>query len=1257
MHGSHDPLLVVLSIAIAILASYTALDLAGRVAVTAGRQRHAWIGGGALAMGFGIWSMHFTGMLAYNLPVPIRYHWGLTALSLGIAIGVSVVALRITGRERVAPAALLGAGLGMGVAIAGMHYTGMAAVRVPGALRYHAPLVAASVAIALVAATAALWLLLHFRFRTGARAAWGKAASAGVMGVAITGMHYTAMAAVTFVPAPGAADLGAGDLLGHSELAVGVVVGTLIVLALARLATMMNRGALPLPVMAASGMLAGLLFAVLGWAVWGMYNSFQQLTAEAFVMQHRIDRVDYLDEALTMSTQMAAASGNLVWETRYRQLDDELSAHLPEIVRWAEAAAQDAVAVRLRAAADTLLALEDQTFALVRQERRQEALALLASPRYTLQKQSYLEALAALKRTVHERITAQNDQFNRRVVLVGLLAALILVTLVLVGLFLRRAILAYAAQRNRDEAKLEEQKAHFRSLIENTSDIITILDADGKIVYESPAIQRVLGYEPEELVGRGSFELVHPDDLAVAREALDRMLREPGVVQIIVYRFRHKDGSWRVLETTGSNRLEDPAVRGIIRVSRDATERKRAEEALREGERRNRVMLDAIPDLIFRFTRTGEFLDFKAPDESDLYALPEQVVGRNLRELLPPDVAEPILVHTERALRSGAVERLEYALPMATGMREFEARLAPTGPDEALAVVRDVTEQKQAEHALRERARFDALGASVGQAVIGTGNLREILQQCAHALWNYTDAALVCIWTLDDSEQMLELQASAGMYTHLDGPHDRVPVGQSKIGSIVRDRKPHLTNDVPNDPGMDDLVWARHEGLRSFAGSPLIAGEQLVGVIALYARHPLSGEATLDALGTVSDRIAIAIQRARAEQELQRREEHFRSLTENASDLSTLLDAEGVIHYESPAVKHMLGYEPWELVGRVAFELVHPDDRPRVLEAFGQSLHSPGQEISAEYRFRHKDGSWRVLESRGNNQLTNPAVGRIVVNSRDVTERKQTEQEILRAKNEAEEANRAKSEFLSGMSHELRTPLNSVIGFANVLRKNKGGNLRERDLNYAERILSNGKHLLGLINDILDLSKIEAGKMRVERTPVALDALVQETLSELQGAVHGKDVELRAVVPDGVMPLEADRSKLKQVLINLVGNAIKFTERGSVTASVMLDPETGRPARIDVRDTGIGIPPERLSAIFRAFEQAESGTARRFGGTGLGLAISTSLCELMGYRLEVRSSVGVGSVFSVALRADADALTSVAAATPAWGDPGSFAGG
>ncbi|MEP6621133.1 MAG: ATP-binding protein [bacterium] len=256
----------------------------------------------------------------------------------------------------------------------------------------------------------------------------------------------------------------------------------------------------------------------------------------------------------------------------------------------------------------------------------------------------------------------------------------------------------------------------------------------------------------------------------------------------------------------------------------------------------------------------------------------------------------------------------------------------------------------------------------------------------------------------------------------------------------------------------------------------------------------------------------------------------------------------------------------------------------------------------------------------------------------EVALRRRAEAAAREARHRADAANRAKSDFLARMSHELRTPLNSVIGFASVLLKNKAQRLQDGELQYLGRIDKNGRHLLHLIDNVLDLSKIESGRMVADCAPTALDALIRDTLSELGGrllATADPDtpppVVLCADLPAPMALLTTDHLKLKQMVINLVANALKFTERGTVTVRVVTDAVTAAPLRIDVMDTGPGIPLDRQDAVFEAFEQESNETASKFGGTGLGLAITRAFADLLGYHVTIESTVGVGSTFSIVL--------------------------
>jgi two-component system, sensor histidine kinase and response regulator len=232
------------------------------------------------------------------------------------------------------------------------------------------------------------------------------------------------------------------------------------------------------------------------------------------------------------------------------------------------------------------------------------------------------------------------------------------------------------------------------------------------------------------------------------------------------------------------------------------------------------------------------------------------------------------------------------------------------------------------------------------------------------------------------------------------------------------------------------------------------------------------------------------------------------------------------------------------------------------------------------------------------------------------------------AKQKAELANKVKSQFLAHVSHEMRTPLNSVIGFANLLSKNKEANLSEHDLFYLNRIIGNAAHLLNVIGQMLDLSMIESGKLSLNLTEVSLSELIRETIADLRGHAHADSVAMIADIPKGAQTIETDRQKLKQVLINLLGNALKFTEKGGISVRVVVD-VLRRPIRIEVSDTGIGIPKDRLESVFEAFERGHDRGEADVEGTGLGLTISRSLCSAMGYELGVESEVGKGSTFMI----------------------------
>jgi PAS domain S-box-containing protein len=362
---------------------------------------------------------------------------------------------------------------------------------------------------------------------------------------------------------------------------------------------------------------------------------------------------------------------------------------------------------------------------------------------------------------------------------------------------------------------------------------------------------------------------------------------------------------------------------------------------------------------------------------------------------------------------------------------------------------------------------------------------------------------------------------------------------------------------------------------------------------------------------------------------------HIRAILDSTGEAIYGINGRGEITMVNAAMCRMLGYASNDLIGRAAHPLIHhtrsdgsayPEYECPMYRAARDGV---GGTFSDEIAWR-VDGTSVPVEYSVS-PLSSTGERGAVITFRDVTARRLAENALRRAKDDAERANEAKSTFLATMSHELRTPLNSVIGFANVLLRNKAGNLREQDVTYLTRIRDNGIHLLSLINDVLDLAKIEAGRTDIENEPIDLGALVREAAEQLEPQVDAKALRSVLDIPEHLEPIVSDRQKLYQVLTNLITNAVKFTASGSIAVRITADSDTGQPLSIEVEDSGIGIPADRIATVFRPFEQADQSTSRRFGGTGLGLPISRALCEMLGFTLTARSVVGEGSTFVVDL--------------------------
>ncbi len=545
------------------------------------------------------------------------------------------------------------------------------------------------------------------------------------------------------------------------------------------------------------------------------------------------------------------------------------------------------------------------------------------------------------------------------------------------------------------------------------------------------------------------------------------------------------------------------------------------------------------------------------------------------------------------------------------------------------AVVRDITQRKQDEETLIENARLAALGADIGSALTQGDSLTAMLERCTDALVTHLPLASARIWVLNDGDQTLYLRASAGTYQYLDAFQRQVQLGQSRVGRIAQTQMPYFTDSVLNDLQINRQPWDDYPSPMQFAGYPLSVEGAAVGVMAVMTRHGLS-ETAKQELAAIANEIALGIHHSWVENALRESEARYRSIVENTSDLIAILSLDGTFIYASPNYADILGYEPAELQGQPWAPLIHPNDLDMLTQFADQITHTSTSMTSPEYRICTKQGEWRWYDSAASCVRDEDDTPLYLVSiGRDISDRIHTEETLRRAKETAESANQAKSSFLRTMSHELRTPLNGILGFAQTLQKTP--NLPAKHYDGLRVIQQSGEHLLGLIEELLDFSRLEAQRMKLHPTAFSLKEVLQNIAAFFTLRARQKGIafytEFSLSTDDA---LWGDAQRLRQVLINLIGNAIKFTDQGHIILRVRPSPtssSTSLPAlRFEVEDTGIGIAEPDLETIFQPFLQIQN-LRHLQEGTGLGLAISQKLIEMMGGTLRLESTVGQGSRF------------------------------
>jgi PAS domain S-box-containing protein len=470
--------------------------------------------------------------------------------------------------------------------------------------------------------------------------------------------------------------------------------------------------------------------------------------------------------------------------------------------------------------------------------------------------------------------------------------------------------------------------------------------------------------------------------------------------------------------------------------------------------------------------------------------------------------------------------------------------------------------------------------------------------------------------------------------------------GRGPTGTAIRECRAVINHDVLHNPAF--APWreqALKRGYASNAAFPIQSGGAVFGALTVYAGEPEAfTEDEVQLLSKLAENVAFGItklrteaERRQADAELARSKELFQTVTEFASDWAYWRNEDGQsFHYISPACLAITGYtaEAFQARPTLLDDIIHPEDRAR-WDGHLHQMNECGFHSQAEYRIITKSGELRWISHTCRPVVLGDGarMGRRGSNQ-DITERKRVDEALRLAKDASEAANRSKSLFLATMSHEIRTPMNGILGMAQMLLM---PNLSESDQHdYARTLLTSGQTLLTLLNDILDFSKIEAGKFQIEATVFEPGQILRETQALFTGSAKHKGLQLEVHWngPPG-QRYQSDAHRLRQMLANLAGNAIKFTSQGQVSIEGGEIGREGEAALLEfsVSDTGVGIPAEQQDLLFQPFSQADSSTTRQFGGTGLGLSIVKSLARLMGGDVGVESTPGKGSRFWFRIRA------------------------
>ncbi len=759
------------------------------------------------------------------------------------------------------------------------------------------------------------------------------------------------------------------------------------------------------------------------------------------------------------------------------------------------------------------------------------------------------------------------------------------------------------------------------AIFEHAPDAIELVDAEHMgFVAVNPASYRALGYRREEMLKLSVADIQAEMD-ADKLQQVGRAIRSRGEAHFET-RHRRKDGS--TFEARVHTRMLNlEGRRYILGMWRDISQEKQAEARIRmlsmavEQSPSAVVVTDTDAQIVYVNEAFSQMTGYE----------PHEVLGQNPRFLKSGKTAASVYVDLWRTLTAGHPWTGEFINRTKQGEERYErASIIPLRDANGaicnyVAVKEDITERK------RLTAELDTyrnqLEALVESRTAELQAAKEWAEGVSNDFWRVLDVTRDLI-TLKDPER--RFRAVSRSFIEACGADGWQVFRHQAAGSQVPQA---LAAEMR--AGEDELLASPEESLTREAELALADGHRHLLAFAYFKLRDNNGKLS-GLLMQARDRT----ESAQAAAALARQEEQLRLLLESTSEGIFGVDRQERITFVNNAAVRLLGYDsPAQLIGRHAHEQTHhhfADGRCYPAEdcPIRKSLASKQPVQCDQEVFWRADGSAFAVAYASAPMIREEEILGSVISFTDISERKLAEQRLQQAKEAAEAANRAKSEFLANMSHELRTPMNAILGLTHLARRESDNAAQRERLN---KVSDAAHHLLAIINDILDLSKIEAGKLQLEPTDFNLDRVLDNTFNLIRDKAASKGIELIVDTRDLPPSLHGDGLRLEQILLNFLGNAVKFTEQGciSLTARAINRGQASLVIRFEVIDTGIGLSDEQQQRLFQAFEQADASTTRRYGGTGLGLAISSRLTRLMGGRIGVESALGAGSTFWVEL--------------------------